>query len=77
MKLSELIVEYGDDKVQFQALDKCASQIDFNHKKGVTIKVHTDQRIGMNGMEKFGLILWFDRDRMANIIEKTKENDNG
>ncbi len=68
MRLSELIAAYGDDKVLFQNLDHCAKTLDYHHKKGTTLTFGTDEKIGVNGMEKLGLVLWFDRDRVAEII---------
>lgn len=72
MKLSELISKYGDDKVQFQNLDNCCRTIDYHHKKGTTIKFGTDVMPGSNGMEKLGLVVWLDRDRVARIIAEEK-----
>jgi hypothetical protein len=73
MKLSEFIAAYGDERVQFQNLDKCAITIDYHHKKGTTIAFGTDMQIGPNGMEKLGLVMWFDREDAAKIIENYKE----
>lgn len=67
MKMSELIAKYGDDKVQFQNLDQSAS--DLNMNKNVTkITFHTDQRIGPNGTDKLGLVIWLDRERVKEIL---------
>ncbi len=73
LKLSELIAAYGDDKVQIQNLDQCASTIDYHHKKGTAIKFGTDVMPGPNGMEKLGLVVWFDRKAVADILAKSKE----
>lgn len=71
MNLSELIAAYGDDKVQFQNLDDCTDALNMN--KGVTkVTFGTPQRINLNGTEKLGLVLWFDRDRVAGIIAASK-----
>lgn len=72
MNLSELIAAYGDDKVQFQNLDGCGLTLDYHHKKGTTVTFGTDARIGPNGLEKLGLVLWFDRDRVAEIVATAK-----
>ena len=69
LKLSELIAEYGDDKVQFQNLDQCAETLNMN--KGVTkITFGTEQPINMNGTKQLGLVVWFDREKVASIIAK-------
>ena len=71
IKLSELIAAYGDDKVQFQNLDQCAETLNMN--KGVTkITFGTEQPIGFDWMEKLGLVVWFDRKAVAEIVAKSK-----
>lgn len=72
MKLSELIAAYGDDKIKFQNLDTAGRTIDYHHKKGTTITFGTEEQIGSNGMQKLGLVVWFDRDRVKEIIEASK-----
>ena len=72
MKLSHLISEYGDDAVQFQNLDQCATDLNMG-KKGTKITFGTEQRIDLKGTEKLGLIVWKDRDRVAQIIDTPKE----
>jgi hypothetical protein len=73
LKLSELIAAYGDDKVQFQNLDQCGKTLDYHHKKGTTITFGTEETIGANGLEKLGLVVWFDRERVAEIVAASKE----
>lgn len=75
MKLSELISKYGDDKVAIQYLDKCAIDLNYDHKKGTTIKFGTDVNIGLNGTELLGIIVWLDRDRVKEIIGEENPND--
>lgn len=68
MKLSELIAAYGDDKVQFQNLDQ--SLLNLNMHKGVSrITFGTEQPVNMSGPNKLGLIVWLDRDRVAEIVK--------
>lgn len=71
MKLSELIAAYGDDKVQFQNLDQCADKLNMN---GATTKITfgTEQRLHLDGMEKLGLVVWLDRERVKEIIAANK-----
>lgn len=74
MKLSELIATYGDDKVQFQNLDQCTDTLDYSAKKGRTmIRFGTEQAIGPTGTDKLGLVVWFDRKRVAEIVAASKE----
>lgn len=71
LKLSELIAAYGDDKVQFQNLDQCAETLNMN--KGVTkITFGTEQPINLDGMQRLGLVVWFDRDKVAEIVAASK-----
>ncbi|MER9912834.1 hypothetical protein NKJ71_19600 [Mesorhizobium sp. M0050] len=71
MKLSELIAAYGDDKVQFQKLDESATNYSAG-KRGSKITFGTDEPFGFNGTVKMGLVLWLDRDRVAELITKAK-----
>jgi len=76
LKLSELIAKCGDDKIQFQNLDQCAKSLDFHHKKGTTITFGTTMNIhAPNGTEKLGLVVWLDRDKVAEIVAASKEGD--
>lgn len=75
MKLSELIAAYGDDLVQFQNLDQCADKLNMN--KGVTkITFGTEQPLDMKsglGMQKMGLVVWLDRERVKQIVAGLEE----
>ena len=72
MKLSELIAKYGDDTVQFQNLDHCARDLDMN--KGKTwITFGTEQPISLDGLQKLGLVVWLDREKVAEIIAEDKK----
>lgn len=74
MKLSELIAAYGDDKVKFQNLDHSTETLNMN--KGVTkITFGTEQPIGLNGTEQLGLVVWLDRQRVAEIMAALKGGD--
>lgn len=67
MKLSELITTYGEDKIQFQSLDDCASSLDMN-TRGTKITFFTSERLNLNGTEKLGLVVWLDREKVADIL---------
>ncbi|MBG7616504.1 hypothetical protein IWC96_14595 [Brevundimonas sp. BAL450] len=68
MKLSELISRYGDDDVQFQNLDQCATDLNYAAKTGTKITFGTEQAVDLNGTKKLGLVVWMDRDRVAEIV---------
>lgn len=73
LSLSQLIGRYGDDKVQFQNLDQCIDTLDWNGKTGVTkIKFGAEQPVNAQGTEKLGLVVWLDRERVAEIIALSK-----
>lgn len=72
MKMSELIARYGDDKIQFQNLDDCADTLNMG-KKGITkITLGTEQPVTLRGTDKLGLVLWFDRKVVAEIVAANK-----
>lgn len=69
MTLSELIKAYGDEKVKCQKLDDCAETLNYNHKKGTKITFGTNAMLDAEGTKEMGLIVWLDRDRVAEILE--------
>jgi hypothetical protein len=71
LKLSELIANYGDDKVEFQNLDLCADALNMS-KGNSKITFGTTQPIGINGTKKLGLVVWLDRDRVKEIMADAK-----
>lgn len=68
MKLSELIAAVGDDVVQFQNLDHCATDLNYSAKSGSKITFGTEQVIGLNGTERLGLVVWLPRDAVAKAV---------
>lgn len=72
MKLSELLAAYGDDKVQFQNLDHCIDKMNMNGSI-TKITFGAEQRLNLDGTEKLGLVVWLDRDRVAEIITASKK----
>lgn len=75
MTLSELISAYGDDKVKLQNLDHCAEILNYNHKKGTKITFRTDIALGANGTREMGLVVWMDRDRVAEILASAQPKE--
>lgn len=73
MHLSELIAAYGDDRVQFQNLDDCTDALNMN-KRGITKVTFgaEGQPFDFNGTKNLGLVVWFDRDRVKEIIAASK-----
>lgn len=72
MKLSELIAAYGDDRVQFQNLDQCADKLNMNGGK-TKITFGTEEPLDpLKGTVKLGLVVWMDRERVAEIVAAAK-----
>jgi hypothetical protein len=76
MKMSELILEIGDDHVVFQNLLKDAQSID-KTKHGTKITFYTDaiqaeELLGGGKTKKIGLVVWLPRDRVDAAIAKEK-----
>lgn len=74
MKLSELIAAYGDDKVRFQNLDQCATDLNMG-KRGTKVTFGTEERLNLEGTESLGLVVWLDRDRVAEIMGEAARSD--
>lgn len=72
MKLSELIAEYGDDRVQFQPLDGCVANLRMV-KEGTEVTFGTATRFDMTGkLDKLGLVVWMDRARVKEITSNRR-----
>lgn len=72
MKMSELILAIGDDNVEFQNLDQCATDLNYNAGSGTKIRFGAEQPLTPNGTKKLGLVLWLDRDAVKAAIEAEK-----
>ena len=70
MKLSELIAAYGDDAVQFQNLDQCATNFQTT-KKGTLITFGSERPFSIDGIDKLGLVVWLDRKRVKEITKES------
>lgn len=76
MKLSELILKYGDENVVMQNLDECIDSL--NMSDGITrITFGTPMVSNLQGTEKLGVVLWLDRDRVNEIIAGWKSENEG
>jgi hypothetical protein len=70
VKISDLILAIGDDNVQFQNLDHCATDLNYSAKRGTKITFGTEQPVDLKGTAKLGLVLWLDRAAVAAAIAK-------
>lgn len=71
MKMSELILAIGDENVEFQNLDQCATSLDYSAKNGTRITFGTERAITMKGTDKLGLVVWLPRDAVAAAIRSS------
>lgn len=72
LPLSKLIADYGDDKIEMQNLDQCATSL--NMSGDITkITFGTPRRLTLEGTDKLGLVVWLDRARVAEIVAAAKE----
>lgn len=76
MKLSELIAAYGDDKVQFQNLDQSLIGLSMNNGTS-KITFGSEQAVSLEGLDKLGLVVWLDRDRVKEIADRIRSARNG
>lgn len=63
MGITDLLNAIGDENMRVQFIDECTSQYQFTAKNGNKLTVHTDEQFTANGMEKFGIVIWVDRDK--------------
>lgn len=75
MKISELILAVGDDKVKFQNLDQCASDLNYTARHGTKIVFGTDQPLDFNGTKDLGPVVWMPRDAVAKALASFKTGD--
>lgn len=69
MKMSELILAYGDDNIAIQNLDTCGISLDWSAKKGTKVTFGTEVGITPNnGLNKLGIVVWMDRDKVESIL---------
>lgn len=73
MKMSELILAVGDDNVEFQNLDTCATDLNYAAKSGTKITFGTEQPISLDGTKKLGLVVWLDRDAVKSALAKARD----
>lgn len=64
--LSDLIKEYGDDKVTFQLLDTSIMSMN-KRKQHNEITFGTSQGFGLK-TNQMGIVVWLDRDKVDEIL---------
>ena len=69
MKLSELIAAVGDDKVEFQNLDKSVETMEtVKDGEGSRFTFVSVMPFDLHGTDKLGLVVWLDRKRVENAV---------
>jgi hypothetical protein len=72
LSLSDLIKRYGDDKISFQKIDDCAQSMSMT-ARGTKITFVTPEPLSPIGLDKLGLVVWFDRERIATLLGAVAE----
>ena len=75
MELTKILAEVGDENIGLQNLAHCATKMNYNQKKGYSYTFLTDQSFGPRGPDKACLILWIDREVLAQAAEKVKRKE--
>jgi hypothetical protein len=72
MNICDLINECGGpDAVGVQFIDTCADDLNWSAKKGITrVTFGTEQPLATDGLPKFGVVIWLDRDAARSAIAK-------
>jgi hypothetical protein len=75
MDIKELIEEVGIDNVGVQFLDTCATNFTYSEKRQTSkVTFETDQRFGMNGLDKLGIVVWLPREEAMAIAKRKRES---
>lgn len=64
MGLIQLLTDIGDENIKVQYIDECTSQYNYTAKRGNKLTVHTDEEFDSRGMQRFGIVLWVDREKL-------------
>lgn len=75
--ITELLAAVGEENIKVQYIDECASGMQMTKRQGNKLTVHTDEPFGLNGMQRFGFVLWVDRDKLAGAAQQTQGTPNG
>ena len=72
MRMTELMLAIGDDNIEFQNLDHCATALNYNKGTGTKITFGTSRPLTPDGTDKLGLIVWLDRKAVADAVAASK-----
>ena len=64
MGLIQLLTAVGDENIKVQYIDECTSRYNYTAKSGNKLTVHTDEEFDSRGMQRFGFVLWVDREKL-------------
>lgn len=71
MGLLQLLSTIGDGKIKVQYIDECTSGMRMTKTQGNKLTVHTDEPFDHRGMQRFGFVLWVDRDALEEAQKRS------
>ena len=69
MKLSDLITLIGDENIDVQNIEQSAVKMKLNKKHGDLEITFVSPHDIMNGANKVGLVVWFDKDDFNEAVK--------
>lgn len=72
VSMTALLTAIGDDGIGFQNLDHSTIKADWSAKTGSKITFGTDQALTPEGTQKLGLVIWLDREQVAETMARLK-----
>jgi hypothetical protein len=72
VKMTELLLAIGDDNIEFQNLDQCATDLNYTAKTGTKITFGTQRAITLDGTDRLGLVIWLDRGAVKSAVAASK-----
>lgn len=72
----DLVTAIGNDRIGFQNLDQCATDLNYTAKNGTRVTFGCDVPVMPGqGLAKQGLVLWIDRDVFKEVVAGLKERE--
>ena len=69
MKLSELVTIIGDENIDVQNIEQSAVKMKVNKKHGYLEIAFASPHDILNGANKTGLVVWFDKDEFNEAMK--------
>ena len=68
LPLSELVQSVGDQNIAVQPIDGCCVQMRYT-RTGTKLTIETGEGFSARGLNRFGLVLWMDRDKAVAALK--------